>query len=468
MGTGDASTASRMGTGVSPAERLATRNANVGAGLALLSEVSSAVIPLSVEAYARDIAAAARAAADDHREFSLSTAMDETPWFPNLRVDPHNAYVTSAVLASAVDTATLCYRRNRSYTHVPVAAGSTRKANAAAASADIRMSAKGRTQLRARGSGVASGAGRGDGVDFDSAPRLAFATGLSVADLVKHVVPAPSYKMVTLRAALPFAHPHSTPDQLHRLLGASPSLHDPALGPEFVAPLSWHCALPRGVKALAPGVMGPRAQRTEMATNREALYASAGRAAPKPITPFAHVLAARGLRGAGAAPAGVAFDQYLARTPCFAARHCVVDTPLPIPLSFPNIVSPVFDRWGGAGATVGKADAAAGTRAWPGDSRGWGASGLPPPSSRGSRNAKRSHDGDAVKVPDSLSVVAHLSNTPAFRPALQQASSWWRELPTALRRRFADAGLDDDAAAVVGDTLNALSDSYDDTEGADD
>ena len=33
-----------------------------GAGLALLSEVSSAVIPLSVEAYARDIAAAARAA----------------------------------------------------------------------------------------------------------------------------------------------------------------------------------------------------------------------------------------------------------------------------------------------------------------------------------------------------------------------------------------------------------------------
>ena len=420
--------------------------------MANMTEYASLVTPLCLEPYAADIARARAAAQREGAPFDLAASQAASPWFPNLQVDPASAYATSAVLATALDTFTLAYRRHPSFVPPtapqppkPATTTTTTTTSAAAAAA----------------------------LSWSGAPVLALPRGASVASVVNHLRPAPAFNVVSLHTALPFSHPHATPSALHNLLSGGKPCHEADVS--ALAPLSWPCDLPAGGRggggtaaARAPGQFGERRRKTEMSTNRAALYEAAARAKAGPgapltrhCVPMAHLLTLRGVKAHGR-HVGLALDQFMARTPCRTARHVTTGLPLPIPMSFPSIFRPVFDAHGGrsvpaasssSSSSATKANAI--TRRWPGDPRGWGAS---------CANVPRGKSASAVcapvEVPESVPVMAWAANTSGYAPVLHAAQGWWKAQPVALRRRLMEAGLDEEALGDVRDRLGGLCDNY--------
>lgn len=236
----------------------------------------------------------------------------------------------------------------------------------------------------------------------------------------------------------------------------------------------------------------PQQRSMEMATN----LAQRTRAAKAAPVPFSHMLMLRGLSGGTRAQFGRSLDKYIMRTPTASVRHSVVRLALPVPLSFPSILLPVFDAdgglakeavaqpkavtslpvtassgGGGGGAGAGAGAGAAGTTESTDPRAPKGASGTG--TGTGDDKAEEvvvgsqggyglSGTGESrCHPPETLAVMTYLNNGPSFAPAVRHVGRRFKARTKALEVSFQSTGeLDGEVWAEVDDRLASLLDNY--------
>lgn len=454
----------------SAAKRANNRAANTALSWAGLVDRCSAFVPISMESYALRVEQLLRlatsAAEEDGRAApTRAETLAAMCWAPNLHVDPTNDYHTSAVLAGALETATLPFRRSGDYREPSVGAG-----------ADARLRVEGaETAAMAMDSRMRGGAGAGAGLHRDgrggraaeegAAAELGLPRSISLHDYCTLLCPRESLKVASLAAATPFAHPFATPSQLEAMMTGAPPVHEWRV--PRLAQLSFPCELP---EYLAPARLPPLGTDLDAwaAMKRQAGHAMRTGAAPgsavgslsAPV-PFAHSLVVRGVAGgAGASQValGRVLDGVLRRTSCGIARHAVVRCRQPVPLSWPNYFAPVFGPSGGALNAEAKA-AVAGA---PLGSEHWGLGDEPEADEEG----EEGEDGRPAAaapyrgIPLSRPVLSYMSNGPSFHPAISDVVGRFKSRNKPLMATFEECGVGAEECREATEVLETLADTY--------
>jgi hypothetical protein len=452
-------------------EREAIRDVNIGLAFAAFgaahSELDATFVPLTAQAYAEAVDAAARAAsssvsavvggrggAEAVSSRSLAPAAAAlSSFFPGLhRPNAHKHYQTSAILAAAMDTVTMPFRRNAGFADrvLPVAGYEAERT----ASSGVRAGDSQPSQHGARESGDArlKHGGGGGGADdegrlfFDPSvemtsdtPLVALSSGLTLREFTGLLSPAPYLRTAALGLALPCAHPRASATTMGRVLGTQPPVHANSMS--VLQPMSWTTGLPRS-------------------------WTSEGGAHASSAAPFAHALVLRGVGTHAHSPTqgryrssqdayGRVLDTYLARTPCRSAGHAVFRTPLPLPLTFPSSLFPA-GAYDAAGALVGPVSRRPPFMPPASVDGGRGAGGL-----LGSAYAEYA----GVSTPFSTPVAAHLATTPAYAGNLRAVSDAFERRDRSVLHRFAGADRTSASGALDMDDVQAalggMVDDYD-------
>ncbi|KAA0154218.1 hypothetical protein FNF31_06355 [Cafeteria roenbergensis] len=440
-------TVSGMAAAEHASQAAAARRCNVALTWSRLAERSTAVAPLSVQAYVQAAVAAGGAGS-------------QLCW-PHWRADPASSYHASAALGHALDLLTTPLRTAGS------PSASLRGASLATVPGRMRLG-----ELCAVAAGSAAGAGTSTYLCAGLTLPLPdpFSDPASLAASVTPIAPAPH------ATAGPWALPLVWPDQPGRVLadGARASARaagshagDGAGGaplPEGSSPpgeAQWAAADAARAAAEAAGaplglLLVSRGHRPPRGAAGEAAAAAAGHAAAGLST---------GERGrAVAAPPSVGdwADRWLAESRCSSARHCLWSTPLPVPIPHPRRVFD-GDSWTLDGAVSAESRhaserfrrslrpstaAATGTRAAPGGKGGAAAAGW----ERGwdvLRASEASASGTRVQhgsAPETLAAMLRLGAGAEASPSLR----WAAASLASPDRRVMHRVLGDDSASAAG------------------
>ncbi len=439
------------------------------------SDLDCSFIPLSVQAYAEAAAEAERSrrsiiTSTSSSESAAATALaaaaaayDHQAHFPGLRrFNPNNPYHTSAILASAMDSATLPFRRRSGYSDGLLASSAaeqsgvfgsgldrdgTSTSNADVTKASVggrstRESADNRTKAVFSSGGGSSGGGGNSGGEHLSAydptlelspdqPIVGLSQGLTMREYLTLLRPASSMRIISLSTALPLAHPRSNATRFARVMASMPPAHEAPLPSSLqMTPLSFLSRFPSSAAKPA---------------HPEAYAAQ----------PYAHALVMRGVgsnatNGASYASSihayGRVLDGYLSRTSCRTAGHAVFRTPQAIPITFPHMFpSQSFDH---AGAYVGAVTGVNPVSLPPsyctnayfrkhGFESSDAAAITSPAMAAGLTGEGYGDSAAAVPVPFSVPTLTHLSVSSSYAPALRGVLRAFERRDRSALHRFA-------------------------------
>ncbi len=444
-------------------DRSSLRDMNVGMAFAQFAtdagaDLGALFIPLSLQPYADTVAAAGRAAA--HIVAAGEMAMQPGPggpvadlhaWLPGLqRMVAARHYSTSALLAAGWDTATLPFRRSagcgRGDEPLPFcrseAEALRRDAARTGSGVDVgtahnRMGGGGEAhdgRSRAGAPSPSSSSLFDPAIEDASGALVALSPVLGMKEWAGLLAPTPSRRVASLELAFPTPLPRASATVLDAVLRSALPLHASRL--DTFTPLSWVASTP------LPRAYYPSAHPSRV---------------DDAFRPFAHVLSVRGVgthnvgvNGGYAstlAAYGAVLDGFMGRTPCRAAGHVVLRTPLPLPLTFPRLLPPgMYDY---AGAYV---------------RGGGGGGGLPPfvPSSEAlalamqAASAGGATPGEGSPFPFSIPAMAAVSNGPRYGPCLAAVAAAFARRDRAVSHLYAAADRSSSRSAIEAEEVQAV------------
>lgn len=266
-------------------DRQSLRDVNIGLAWENLSDISSLVIPLSVQPLASAILERQKAATSIHRSTFENADKECKAWFPFLQepnIESH--YQTSGILALALDAWTSSFRRD--------------------------ISTESETALIGTGEGMLHHVNDREyphkDVDKSTlAPLSGLSASANMEEVVNRVRGSSGMNIASLSAALPFPHPRASASRLHDLFDSCSPLHLASVSQ--LTPMSY--------------MHGVSSSDIDKKTSQ----------------PFSNQLVLRGVADAYGR-VYCALDNYLSRTSSSldSVSSCVIRQPMRVPLSFPR------------------------------------------------------------------------------------------------------------------------------------